>query len=361
MGDHGEPAGAAAEAIHAAERSLARQNSAAAQVDLHVITAILNAHTARADGAGALTRLQSDVESALASRTDLDTPAGARAFQRYLLSRLHDIRSVVETAELDATSKATLSAALATLYASATPAEATGDSRESATPVDAPVDLGFDAPASEPSDAAPTAASTTPAAAAPPSPMPAWTGAPSGAGTLPSLGSLGGLGSPVGWGSLDRLRDTPDRPRDGVPGDTDPDAKDPAAKDPAAKDPADGAPSDAAQPAPDVHNGVSPELAAVITAAVAGTPIPEAFARQGIAIPPAGSAVTNPVDPAYLAAGDVGVLTDGHALALGNGKALLENSIQPISAVDTRGLLGWLRPVKPEPKAPVPVTATPTA
>ena len=77
----------------------------------------------------------------------------------------------------------------------------------------------------------------------------------------------------------------------------------------------------------------SPELAAVITAAVAGTPITEAFAQQHITIPPPGSPVTDPVDPHRLVAGDVGILTDRHALALGNGTALLDNRIQPAATV----------------------------
>ena len=65
--------------------------------------------------------LQRDVEAAVAGRTDLDTPAGARGFQRYLIDKLRDIRTVVETAGLDATSKAALVAALASLYATPCP------------------------------------------------------------------------------------------------------------------------------------------------------------------------------------------------------------------------------------------------
>jgi hypothetical protein len=116
--------GAAADAIRAAETALAHQKSLTAQVDLQVVTAVLNAHAAHADGAAALDALQNEIESAVVTRTDLDTPAGARAFQRYLIDKLRDIRTVVETADLDATSKASLAAALASLYASSPSASA---------------------------------------------------------------------------------------------------------------------------------------------------------------------------------------------------------------------------------------------
>ena len=46
--------GVAAEAIHTAELALAHQRSVVAQVDLQVVTALLGAHTAHADGATAL-------------------------------------------------------------------------------------------------------------------------------------------------------------------------------------------------------------------------------------------------------------------------------------------------------------------
>jgi hypothetical protein len=75
--------GTAAEAIRAAEAALVRQNSVTAQVDLQMVTAVLNAHAARAGGAAALEGLQREIEAAVTTRTDLDTPAGARAFQRY--------------------------------------------------------------------------------------------------------------------------------------------------------------------------------------------------------------------------------------------------------------------------------------
>ncbi|MBI3689798.1 MAG: hypothetical protein HY239_03765, partial [Mycolicibacterium aromaticivorans] len=92
----------------------------------------------------------------------------------------------------------------------------------------------------------------------------------------------------------------------------------------------------------------TPQLAAAITAAVSGTPIPEAFRQQGIMIPAPGTAVSHPVDAARLLPGDIGMLTDRHALALGNGKAVLNNQIQPIASVAGPSFLGWEHPPGPD-------------
>ncbi|MFV0495659.1 DUF4226 domain-containing protein, partial [Mycobacterium sp.] len=108
--------GDAAEAIAIAEAALAHQNSVSSQLDLHVISAILNAHAATVDGGGALDDLQQQVETAVATRSDLDTPAGAREFQRFLIGKLRDIRSVVAGTRLDDTSKSALMAAWTSLY-----------------------------------------------------------------------------------------------------------------------------------------------------------------------------------------------------------------------------------------------------
>jgi hypothetical protein len=94
----------------------------------------------------------------------------------------------------------------------------------------------------------------------------------------------------------------------------------------------------------------SPQLAAAIKAAADGMPIADAFRQQGITIPPPGTAVTDPVDPTLLAPGDIGMLTDRHALALGESRALLDGQIQHISTVNGPSFLGWEHP--PVPVAP---------
>ena len=117
--DHQE--GNAADAIRNAEIALAHQNSATAQVDLQVVLAVLNAHERSTAGGEALDKLQHEIEAAVATRSDLDTPAGARDFQRYLIGKLRDIRAVVASATLDDTSNSALMAAWTSLYNAAEP------------------------------------------------------------------------------------------------------------------------------------------------------------------------------------------------------------------------------------------------
>ena len=389
--------GAAADAIRAAETALAQQKSLTAQVDLQVVTAVLNAHAAHADGAAALDSLQEEIEASVVTRTDLDTPAGARAFQRYLIDKLRDIRTVVETADLDATSKAALAAALASLYASSAPSELSsapetdvaarpGPSPETPPslavprpgtdavtpfPTDPgiPVDLGLDPPpqpeeigsapaavgssASPPTSVAPSSAAPTPAAMT--APAAGWGGGGLPAATMPSGGSLPMLPATALPDFPTHAIDDP-RLRDAEPK-ADPVTPDTADEKPGGAEagPGEGPPTDGLTielPDGQRFTAPSPQLAAVIAAAVAGTPIPDAFSGQGITIPAPGSPVVAPVDPAVLVPGDIGVFGDRYALALGEGKALLDNQIQPIDGFAGRGLIGWQHP-------PEPVTTSP--
>jgi len=385
--------GAAAEAIRTAETALAQQQSLTAQVDLQVVTAVLNAHAAHAEGAAALDGLQNEIEAAVVTRTDLDTPAGARAFQRYLIDKLRDIRTVVETADLDATSKASLAAALASLYASSSPQapppqaephdadrpgpppepippQAVPEPRNASTTAlltdpGIPVDLGLDplpagedvgaaprdvgSPASLPAPVAPAAVAPPPAAAMS-APAAGWGGGGFPAATMPSGGGLPTLPAAALPDFSNHTGDDP--PHRDVESKADPGAPDAKDHKPGGTEvdsgeerPAD----DLTVELPDGQRVVapSPQLAAVISAAVAGTPIPEAFSAQGITIPAPGSPVMAPLDPAMLAPGDIGVLSDRHALALGDGKALLDNQIQTVDSLGGQGAIGWQHPPEP--------------
>jgi hypothetical protein len=356
--------GRAAEAIRTAETSLAQQHSVSAQLDLQVITAVLNAHSTHFAGREALDGLQDDIETAVATRTDLDTPAGARGFQRYLIGKLRDIKTVVETAGLDDTSKASLAAALASLYVGATPdstEERAADPKPAAEhqppPADIP-DIGTDPldDALLPDDFA----ELPPDASAAGQPMPAPM-IPPMAG-MPPLGGGSG-GPPAGPAPMPPTLDNLTSPR--IPTDDslldDPMLDEPldaGADESAAGEDDEVAGEEATAPTSDdttvVHlpNGEtvtapSPQLAAAITAAVAGTPIPEAFRQQGITIPAPGTAVPHPIEPARVIPGDIGMLTDRHALALGNGKAVFNNQIQPIASVTGPSFLGWEHPPEP--------------
>jgi len=174
------------------------------------------------------------------------------------------------------------------------------------------------------------------------------TASPGGAGLLspPSLGPMPDPGAAV---------DPIDPPQDTLPedaADTDP-AVDEAHAD--ESDPADEEdPAVVHLPDGDTITAPTPELAAAITATLAGTPVAEAYRQQGITLPAPGTAVTHPVDPARLVAGDIGMLTDRHAVALGNGKAVFNGNIEPISSVTGPSFLGWEHP--PEPGSSTPPT-----
>ncbi len=374
--DHQE--GDAADAIRSAEVALAHQNSATAQVDLQVVTAVLNAHQKAAVSRDALNTLQRDIEGAVATRSDLDTPAGARDFQRYLIGKLRDIQAVVAGASLDDTSNSALMAAWTSLYNSSRAGSDESASSDdghppAATSAPQPAAVQTQPPATEsdldpyadsfPDDdlgpapeAAPGQVAPTPAAAGMPS-IPSFGGA-----GLPSGGGFGMPGgSPLAGSSPEELSpadlDDP-RPESDDPEDrlvSDDDNHDRAGHE--SGEPASG-PTTVTLPNGETLTAASPQLAAAIQAAAGGTPIAEAFRQEGMTIPPPGTAVSDPVDPAQLTPGDIGMFTDRHALALGESRALVNGQIQHISTVNGPGFLGWEHPPAPV-KAPAPNASEP--
>jgi hypothetical protein len=396
--DHQE--GDAADAIRDAEAALAQQNSATAQLDLQVITAVLNAHEKTAEGSEALDALQHDVEAAVRTRSDLDTPAGARDFQRFLVSKLTAMHAVVVSASLDDMSKSALMAAWTSLYSFSRPGENDAGERRPSTdgrtssptesasqsrPIAA--DAGIDPypdslsagdsgllPEDMPAQISPAAMPTTPATpgipafgggampggGAVPAGVPGWA-MPSG---LPLPGELQALPGALPVGPLPGTDDErspqdlddggpkfgalQDEPSSGQKGDDQADHE--AAGSMAAEPPPSG-PTVVTLPNGETVIAPSPQLAAAIKASADGVPIAEAFRQQGITIPPPGTAVSDPVDPSQVAPGDIGMFTNRHALALGQSKALLNGQIQHISTVTGPSFLGWEHP-------PAPVTTT---
>lgn len=372
--------GDAAEAIRSAEARLAHQNSAVAQIDLQVVSAILNAHLQTLQGRGALDTLQQDIQAAVRTRTDLDTPAGARDLQRFLIGKLRDIRTVVADTGLDDTSKSALMAAWTSLYDSS---RTDGTDQSSGRPTaaapsstDDPLNLSDaemdpytdslfdDDPGLMPTDAPPQGGM---AAAPMPPPFPNLGG---GAipGSIPALGMPGGTPTP-GW-AAESDHDRPTDPVDDKPEDAllqedrspaEPEESDddnPVASDVAEAAPPSG-PTTVTLPTGETVTAASPQLAAAIKAATGGTPIPDAFRQQGITIPPPGTAVAGPIDAARVAPGDIGMFTDRHALALGNNKALLNGEIQHISTVKGPSFLGWEHPPASQSVAAPPATEAP--
>ncbi len=399
--------GAAADAIASAEAALAQQNSASSQLDMQVVSAILNAHLSAVDGREALTKLQHETEAAVLMRSDLDTPAGARDFQRFLIGKLRDIRAVVLNASLDDTSKSALMAAWTSLYDASknepsrpgghAPAASVGDAPDlSAAAESSDTDAEWDPlldslsvdddglwpeddPAPDPAAGAPIPTATeTPMAP----PMPNF-----GGGPLPGLGAM--PASTAGWEAPGGLPlsggDADDPALQDLAGEELPDAQE---EDPSAHDASDnpdedndpqdvssdepaGGPTPVTLPDGETVTAASPQLAAAIQAAVGGTPIAEAFQQQGMTIPPPGTAVANPIDALRVGPGDIGMFTDRHALALGPDKALLDGQIQHIATVSGPNFLGWehppaaaapaTTPTKPEPPTPTrPATSSTT-
>ena len=359
--------GAAAEAIAHAEAALAHQNSTSSHLDMQVVSAILNAHLNAIEGKEALTQLQHETEAAVQTRSDLDTPAGARDFQRFLIGKLRDIRSVVLTASLDDTSKSALMAAWTSLYdasgsgpgehTATSPSEDDGQqspSEQLAGDLDDDWDPLLDSLLADDSGSSPgDSPASRPLEGMTTAPTPAMPTIPSfGGGSLPGMtpGSTAGLeGLPLAG-----LRGEDETGRD-LEGDELPDDEDPATDEHDAQDVSADAPvgeQEAAQSGPttltlpdgETVTAASPQLAAVITAAVGGTPIAEAFQQQGITIPPPGTAVAEPIEAPQVSPGDVGVFVDRHALALGPGKALLDGQIQHIATVSGPSFLGWEHP-----------------
>lgn len=358
--------GTAVDAMKDAEATLAQQNSETAEFDRQMLEAILTAHKTTQDGQRRLDQLEADIETAVRSRK-LDTPMGAREFQRYLIGRLKDILAVVAEANDSDTSRQALLAALAALYhpdaATGRPVPPTETSTHTSAPeagsaADPAAAPFFDAPP-EPDDdplesAAPAPAPAPPAAAAAPVSPPALGGAPGGG--MP-MGLPFSPASPAGLEAmpldampkdLDEAMFTPaDLSEDSAPEDLP--EEDPGADD----DPTpEVGPTTVTLPNGETVTAASPQLAAVIKSAAEGTPVADAFAQQGITVWPPGTAVSAPIEVSQVIPGDVGTFTDRLALAIGNDEALLDGQIQRIANVNGPSFLGWQHP--PAPAAAVP-------
>ena len=364
--------GEAAEAIARAEAALARQNSASSQLDMQVITAILNAHLNAVEGSQALTKLQQDTEAAVRTRSDLDTPTGARDFQRFLIGKLRDIRAVVLNANLDDTSKSALMAAWTSLYDASKSEPNAPDEHPSLQTVGADAatapsteDAGWDplldslladhpgVATDDPSGLGMPEGATTPAASMAPvlpsmpnfaSGLPSFGATPSG---LPLSGLQGDDRTDPALVGLDddgllESADPKADPSSDEAGEQEDDVGHDAAEVEGESPPA--GPTTVTLPDGETVTAASPQLAAAIKAAVGGAAIPDAFQQQGITIPPPGTAVTNPIDPSHVTPADIGMFIDRHALALGPGKALLDGQIQDIATVSGPSFLGWEHP-----------------
>lgn len=358
----GEQRGAAAQAMKQAEAALAQQLSATAEFDRKIIEALRHAHKTTLEGRSRLDGLEAEIVGA-AQAWDLSTAAGAREFQRFLIAKLSEIIRLVEDANDDDTSKQLLAAALRALYVAQSGRDDPAATGHNPEPMDDPArpTTGPDADFSADSDADPYP--DLPAEDESEAGHQDATGRQPEVPVLPMVPGLGGDGP--GFGAMPAAMPAglpaagwrPELDGGDLPGEDDyspEDATDDAAPDGADDDGTDG---DAAQERPSDNGPVTvrlpdgattsvanPQLAAAMQAAAAGQPVAEAFRRQGIDLPPPGTPVTTPVDATRLRPGDIGVFTDRHALAVGDGKALLDGQVHLVDNLRGPGFLGWQHP-----------------
>ncbi|BBU20242.1 DUF4226 domain-containing protein [Mycobacterium xenopi] len=114
-----EQAGWSVTAIQARQAALARRYSAVNDADRVLVDALVSAHAATVESAARLDAIAAEIDHAVQNQAALalDTPVGAREFQKFLLTKQREILAVVAHAhELDAAKKAALKA-LPTHYA----------------------------------------------------------------------------------------------------------------------------------------------------------------------------------------------------------------------------------------------------
>lgn len=98
-------------AIQAREAALARQHSVVADADRVLAEALASAHTAMRESVRRLDAIAAEIDSAVPDQNvrAIDTPLGAREFQKFLVAKQREIAAIVaETHELDRAKSAVL-------------------------------------------------------------------------------------------------------------------------------------------------------------------------------------------------------------------------------------------------------------
>jgi hypothetical protein len=412
-----QQSGHAADAVRKLHQELKDRYGAISKAEGDLSEALLTAHAATTDGQQKLNAIQQKIVAAVNNpAVRPDTPAGEQAYLKFLRGQVAAIGAVLKNGGLMADDQSKTIAALTSLYAidppgnPATPYTSPGADPPPLPPaaapapapaVPAPVDAGGDAlPDPTLSDLGLTGMGTPLGGADPmsalASSLPAGLSALSpltglGAEPLSSLAGLGGLAAPLaGLASQfgDPARNNPDEAPDDYHRDTardehgtDPERAKPA--DPAGGDdhhgtasppdpepaPGGGAPPAAPGAPPAPTNTVSlpdgstvtahtPALAAAVAANLTGQPVDAAYHQAGLDLPPPGTPITKPVDPARLSAGMIGMFKDHYVVALSTVKALQNGAVVPLSSVGSGpDFLGWMDPAAAAP-SPAPVPAT---
>jgi hypothetical protein len=106
-----EQAGHSVAAIQARQAALAKHHGTVAEADRVLAEALASAHAAMRESVRRLDAIADEIERAVPGQADLtiDTPLGAREFQRFLLAKQREIAAVVTDAhELDRAKRAVL-------------------------------------------------------------------------------------------------------------------------------------------------------------------------------------------------------------------------------------------------------------
>lgn len=126
-----EQAGSSLNAVQARQAALGRRYDAIAEADRALAEAIASAHAATRDSIRRLDAIGAEIEGAVPKQDELgiDTPMGAREFQKFLLAKQREIAAIVADAhELDRMKSAAL-ARLRDQYAGPAGSALTGEPR----------------------------------------------------------------------------------------------------------------------------------------------------------------------------------------------------------------------------------------
>jgi hypothetical protein len=108
-----DQAGLSMTAIQAKQAALATQYATVSDADQVLMEALASAHAATVEGVARLDVIAEEIERAVQNQAalGLDTPLGAREFQKFLIAKQREIRAVVAQAkEVAAAKKAALEA-----------------------------------------------------------------------------------------------------------------------------------------------------------------------------------------------------------------------------------------------------------
>jgi hypothetical protein len=106
-----EQAGGGVEAIGARQAALSARHAASADADRALVAALAGAHAATVESIRRLDAIAAEIDGAVTNQAALalDTPTGAREFQKFLIAKQQEISAVVSHARgLDGSTTAAL-------------------------------------------------------------------------------------------------------------------------------------------------------------------------------------------------------------------------------------------------------------